>query len=159
MWENINCGDFINCGRLSSLLWVVLNAISFKQNPKEQQFFLVGPSLILLTWLLLAMIDTQNNSIQSWNFGNKDSILANQRSIQTNIELKKMGSFNSEDNSVSQVIIDTGWIRIVPKKHILKAFLSWKRNCVLLLMEDDYLTVHRQTPMSIHILKTYDIVC
>ena len=28
MWENINCGDFINCGRLSSLLWVVLNAIS-----------------------------------------------------------------------------------------------------------------------------------
>ena len=29
MWENINCGDFINYGRLSSLLWVVLNAISF----------------------------------------------------------------------------------------------------------------------------------
>ena len=29
MWENINCGDFINCGRFSSLLWVVLNAISF----------------------------------------------------------------------------------------------------------------------------------
>ena len=28
MWENINCGDLINCGRLSSLLWVVLNAIS-----------------------------------------------------------------------------------------------------------------------------------
>ena len=28
MWENINCGDFINCGRLSSLFWVVLNAIS-----------------------------------------------------------------------------------------------------------------------------------
>ena len=27
MWENINCGDVINCGRLSSLLWVVLNAI------------------------------------------------------------------------------------------------------------------------------------
>ena len=27
MWENINSGDFINCGRLSSLLWVVLNAI------------------------------------------------------------------------------------------------------------------------------------
>ena len=27
MWENINCGDFINCGRLSSLLWVALNAI------------------------------------------------------------------------------------------------------------------------------------
>ena len=25
--KNINCGDFINCGRLSSLLWVVLNAI------------------------------------------------------------------------------------------------------------------------------------
>ena len=30
MWENINCGDFINCGRLSSLLWVVLNAISYE---------------------------------------------------------------------------------------------------------------------------------
>ena len=30
MWENINCGDFINCGRLSSLLWVVLNAICGK---------------------------------------------------------------------------------------------------------------------------------
>ena len=29
MWENINCGDFINCGRLSSLLWVVLNAIYY----------------------------------------------------------------------------------------------------------------------------------
>ena len=29
MWENINCGDLINCGRLSSLLWVVLNAIYF----------------------------------------------------------------------------------------------------------------------------------
>ena len=25
--KNINCGDFIYCGRLSSLLWVVLNAI------------------------------------------------------------------------------------------------------------------------------------
>ena len=31
MWENINCGDFINCGRLSSLLWVVLNAICLGQ--------------------------------------------------------------------------------------------------------------------------------
>ena len=30
MWENINCGDFINCGRLSSLLWVGLNAIFIK---------------------------------------------------------------------------------------------------------------------------------
>ena len=27
MWDNINCGDFINCGRLSSLLWVDLNAL------------------------------------------------------------------------------------------------------------------------------------
>ena len=27
MWENINFGNFINCGRLSSSLWVVLNAI------------------------------------------------------------------------------------------------------------------------------------
>ena len=32
MWENINCGDFINCGRLSSLLWVVLNAICGKHS-------------------------------------------------------------------------------------------------------------------------------
>ena len=30
MLENINCGDFIKCGRLSSLLWLVLNAISQK---------------------------------------------------------------------------------------------------------------------------------
>ena len=32
MWENINCGDFINCGRLSSLLWVVLNTICGKHS-------------------------------------------------------------------------------------------------------------------------------
>ena len=33
LWENINCGDFINCGRLSSLLWVVLNAICLQSPP------------------------------------------------------------------------------------------------------------------------------
>ena len=42
MWENINCGDFINCGRLSSLLWVALNAI-FGKRPGFSGFFLPLP--------------------------------------------------------------------------------------------------------------------
>ena len=139
---------------------------SLKQNPKEQQFFLARPSLILLTWLLLAMIDTQSNSIQSWNFG-KNGFNIGQPKVNSNTyRTKKWG------DSIQKTIplfrfnnIDTGWIRNVPKNIFLKllttvkALLSWKKNCVLLLMEDDFLTVHRQTPMSIHILKTYDIIC
>ena len=73
---------------------------------------------------MVALGDTQSDSIQSLNFGKNwfnsisDSIMAAQNSIQTMIQFKKTDSDSIQSiiQFKCQGIINTGWIKKVPEK-------------------------------------------